>query len=156
MKKACRIPAALLAAFCFLFALGAYAAEEAPAGPGPDHRFKRMYDPGTVETVVGEVTMVNKISHSRGPGYGVHLVLKTDKEEIPVRLGPSRFLDRQEVKIGQNDRIQIKGSRVTFQGGKQAIIAAEVKKGDAFLKLRDENGVPAWSRRKDVRDKTEQ
>jgi hypothetical protein len=27
--------------------------------------------------------------------------------------------------------------------GKPAIIAQEVKKGDALLKLRDENGVPA-------------
>lgn len=36
------------------------------------------------------------------------------------------------------------GSRVTFQG-KPAVIAAEVKKGDEVLKLRDETGLPAWS-----------
>jgi hypothetical protein len=29
--------------------------------------------------------------------------------------------------------------------GKPAIIAAEVKKGDDLLRLRDEAGLPAWS-----------
>jgi hypothetical protein len=41
-------------------------------------------------------------------------------------------------------RVEVKGSRVTFAGN-PAIIAAEVKKGDALLKLRDENGIPAWA-----------
>jgi hypothetical protein len=38
----------------------------------------------------------------------------------------------------------VKGSRIIYNG-KAAIIAAEVKKGDALLKLRDENGIPAWA-----------
>ena len=42
------------------------------------------------------------------------------------------------------DLVVVKGSRVTFAGN-PAIIAAEVKKGDAVLKLRDENGFPAWA-----------
>jgi hypothetical protein len=29
--------------------------------------------------------------------------------------------------------------------GKPALIAAEVKKGDALLRLRDESGIPAWA-----------
>jgi hypothetical protein len=94
------------------------------------------------------VVKVNKIPHRRGPGYGVHLVLKTDKGEIPVHLGPSFYLDKQDVKIEEKDKVEVKGSRVTFKGGKQALLAAEVKKDGALLKLRDEDGVPAWSRRK--------
>jgi hypothetical protein len=35
------------------------------------------------------------------------------------------------------------GSRITF-AGKPAIVAAEVKKGDQVLKLRDESGTPLW------------
>ena len=38
----------------------------------------------------------------------------------------------------------MKGARVVVDG-KPALIAAEVKKGDALLKLRDAGGVPAWS-----------
>jgi hypothetical protein len=41
-------------------------------------------------------------------------------------------------------RIEVKGSRVTFEG-KPALIAAEVRKGDEVLKLRDEAGMPLWS-----------
>jgi hypothetical protein len=148
MKRSVCIPVALLAALGILFAPAAFAAEEAPGGPGSaaEKKYPRMYDPKTVETVSGEVIKVEKIPHRRGRGDGIHLILKTDKEEIPVRLGPSRYLDKQDVKIGQNDKIEVKGSRLTFRG-KTALIAAEVKKGDALLKLRDESGVPAWRRR---------
>jgi hypothetical protein len=48
------------------------------------------------------------------------------------------------MKFVPKDQVQVKGSRVTF-AGKPAIIAAEVKKGDDVLVLRDENGLPAWS-----------
>ena len=41
-------------------------------------------------------------------------------------------------------RVTGKGSRVTVQG-KPELIAAEVRKGDETLRLRDESGVPAWS-----------
>ncbi len=82
----------------------------------------------------------------------MHLTLKTEKEEIAVSLGPSWYLDKQDVKIAQNDKIEVKGSRVTFKG-KPALIAAEVKKGTALLKLRDENGVPLWGGKKEMKEK---
>jgi len=50
----------------------------------------------------------------------------------------------QSVKVEVKDNLEIRGSRVTSQG-KPAIIAAEIRKGDQILKLRDENGIPAWS-----------
>jgi hypothetical protein len=49
------------------------------------------------------------------------------------------------VRIEVNDTIVINGSRVTIDGN-PAIIAAQVKKGNEILKLRDENGIPAWRR----------
>jgi hypothetical protein len=63
---------------------------------------------------------------------------------MSVHLGPAFYLENQDVKIEPKDKVEVKGSRVTF-GGKPAIIAAEVKKGDEVLKLRDENGFPMWS-----------
>ena len=148
MKNAYRIPVVLLSVLGLLFALAAYAAEETPAGPGPRAHYKRMYDPKTVETVSGEVVQVKTIPHRRGTGSGGHLILKTAKEEIPVHLGPSFYLDKQDVKIAQNDKIEVKGSRVTTKGGNPILLAAEVKKGTDPLTLRDENGIPAWSRGK--------
>jgi hypothetical protein len=104
----------------------------------------RMYDPKTVETVKGEVVSVEKIPSPGGKGSGVHLTLKTDKETVSVELGPDWHIEKQPVKIHAKDTIEVKGSRVMVQG-KAAIIASEVKKGDQSLKLRDENGIPAWS-----------
>jgi hypothetical protein len=104
----------------------------------------RMYDPKTVETVKGEVVSVEKIPSPGGKGSGVHLMLKTDKETVSVELGPDWHIEKQPVRIQAKDTIEVKGSRVMVQG-KAAIIASEVKKGDQSLKLRDENGIPAWS-----------
>lgn len=76
--------------------------------------------------------------------YGAHMVVKTNKEEISVHLGPGWYLENQDVMIEPKNTVEVKGSRIIFEG-KPAIIAAEVKKGDQALKLRDESGLPVWS-----------
>jgi hypothetical protein len=106
--------------------------------------YNRMYDPKTVETISGEVVSVEKIARRGGRSYGIHLIVKTDGETIPVHLGPSWYIERQDITIEPKDKIEVTGSRITYQG-KPAIIAAEVKKGDEVLKLRDENGTPYWA-----------
>lgn len=114
------------------------------SGWGTGSQYNKMYNPKTVETISGEVTSVDTITPLKGMSYGVHIVVKTDKETIFVHLGPGWYIENQDIKIEPKDNIQVKGSRVTFEG-KPAIIAAEVKKGNELLKLRDENGFPAWS-----------
>jgi len=113
-------------------------------GWGPGTPYNRMYDPKSVETISGEVTSVDRITPFKGMVGGVHMNVKTDKETISVQLGPSYYLENQDVKIEAKDKVEVKGSRVSF-GGKPAIIAAEVKKGDEVLKLRDDAGFPVWS-----------
>ncbi len=148
MGKRMRIPVIVLAVLGLLAAAGAFAADSPPpGGPGGKARYQRIYDPATVETVTGDVLQVKKIPHRRGTGFGVHLILKTEKEEIPVHMGPSQYLEKQGIAIAEKDRVEVKASRVVLKG-KAVLIAAEVRKGDAVLKLRNENGVPAWSRRK--------
>ena len=105
----------------------------------------RIYNPQTVETLSGEVVSVESIpGKGGGQAGGVHLTLKTDKETLPVHLGPSWYLNKQTLKIGPQDKIEVTGSRVVF-GSKPAIIAAEVKKGDQVLKLRNQAGIPQWA-----------
>jgi hypothetical protein len=103
-----------------------------------------MYDPKAVETISGEVTVVDRITPVKGMSGGVHMNVKTDKETISVHLGPSWYLENQDVKIAAKDKVEVKGARTTF-AGKPAIIATEVKKGDEVLKLRDDSGFPVWS-----------
>ena len=120
---------------------GALAQQRRGAGGGPS---ARMYNTNTVETIRGEVVSVEKTTPPQGRGYGVHLVLKTDKETIPVHLGPASYVEKQTPRIEAKDTVEVTGSRVTLDG-KPAIIAAKVKKGKEVLKLRDETGRPAWS-----------
>jgi hypothetical protein len=121
-------------------------------GWGPGGHYGRMYDPKTVEIIKGEVVTVEKITPRTGMSYGAHVTLKTDKETISVHLGPGWYIENQDVKIEPQDTIEVKGSRTTV-AGKPAIIAAEVKKGDELLKLRDESGFPVWAgwRRRSVK-----
>lgn len=113
-------------------------------GWGMGTQYQKMYNPATVETVSGTVESIDKTTPMKGMHYGIHLLLKTDKETIPVHLGPGWYIERLDTKIEKGDKIEVKGSRITFQG-KPAIIASEVKKGDNILRLRDDNGIPAWS-----------
>jgi len=113
-------------------------------GWGQGGHYGRMYDQTTVETMSGVVIKVERITPRRGMSYGVHLLLKTDKEVISVHLGPSWFIERQDMKIKKNDSLKVKGSRIIINK-KPAIIAAEIIKGKHVLKLRDQSGIPVWA-----------
>jgi len=113
-------------------------------GWGHGDGYGRMYNKNTVDTVKGTVVKLEKIYPMRGMRYGIHLILKTEKETISVHLGPGWYIENQDIKILKGDKIEVKGSRITYNN-KTAIIAAEVKKSDSVLKLRDENGFPMWA-----------
>ena len=113
-------------------------------GWGMGSQYNRMYNPATVETISGTVESVDKVTPMKGMNSGIHALLKTDKETISVHLGPEWYIERLDVKIVKGDKIEVKGSRVTF-AGKPALIAGELKKGDQALVLRDAGGIPVWA-----------
>ena len=105
-----------------------------------------QYNPRTVVTVSGVVVNKTPASVKQGLPYLVYLTLQTEEGQIAVFLGPNLYVDQLTVKIYTLDRIQVTGSKVMW-GGKTVILAAEVKKGDQVVKVRDRNGVPVWSGR---------
>lgn len=113
-------------------------------GWGKDTPYSRMYNQKTVETISGEVVSVDIITPMKGMCYGVHLMVKTAKETVSIHLGPGWYIENQDTKIEPKDKVEVTGSRITLEG-KPAIIAAEVKKGEKTLKLRNKKGVPLWS-----------
>ena len=113
-------------------------------GWGAVGQYSRIYDPKTTETITGEVTRIDTITPLKGMSYGIHLVLQTDRETISVHLGPSWYIERLDMKLHRGDSVTVTGSRVAIKG-RPLLIAAELKKGEAVLKLRDENGVPVWA-----------
>lgn len=110
-------------------------------GPGPSGR---NYDPSTVEMLAGDVVSVDRVAAGKGRSGGVHLTLKTDRETVPVHLGPAWYVDKQKVHVERGDHVEVEGSRVSFEE-KPAIIARQVKKGGDTLTLRNDAGVPAWA-----------
>lgn len=114
------------------------------AGWGSGSQYSRLYDPQTIETISGKIISIERITPMQGMSHGIRLMVKTAKETIPVHLGPEWYVTNQDMQLQINERVEIKGSRITFNG-KPAIIATEVKKGDKILTLRDSNGLPLWS-----------
>jgi hypothetical protein len=91
-------------------------------GWGMGGAYARHFDPKTVETLEGEVKKVETAVPKRGMSRGIHLVLKTAKEELSVHLGPQWFLERQDFTVDPKDRLTVVGSRVAIDG-KPAVIA---------------------------------
>lgn len=147
MKRNGMIGVAVLAVLAFTVSLAA-------AGPGRGGRdsggwgmgggYQGMYNPGTVETVTGTIGSIDRTVPMKGMSRGVHLMLKTEKGPVSVHLGPEWYVERLDGMLAKDDLVEVKGSRVTFAGN-PAIIAAEVRKGDAVLRLRHGNGIPAWA-----------
>jgi hypothetical protein len=113
-------------------------------GWGHKSEYQRMYNPRTIATVKGVVVEVEQIIPTTGMCSGIHLTLKTDSDVKSVHLGPSWFIERQEMKIEKGDAIEVTGSKIEYKG-EPVVIAAEIKKKDMLLKLRDKDGFPRWS-----------
>ena len=115
-------------------------------GWGMGTPYQRMYDPDKVEIIKGTVEAVETVAPMKGMHRAVTLIVKTDKETIPIHLGPEWYIERLDIKILKGDTIEVRGSRVSFDG-KPIIIAAEIKmeKGEHIIVLRDDAGIPVWA-----------
>lgn len=125
-------------------------------GDGPGYRwqgsggwgmgtpYQRMYEPAKMETIKGTVEALETLAPMRGMHKAVALKVKVDSETMTVHLGPEWYISRLDTKIVKGDKVEVKGMRATFDN-KPAIIAAEVKRGDDVLVLRNESGAPVWA-----------
>jgi hypothetical protein len=108
------------------------------SGAGP------LYDPDTVTTLKGTVDAVTVLPARGGRAGGMHIALKTDGQAMEVHLGPTWFLQGEGFEIAKGDAVEVIGSVVDSEGA-TFLIAREVKKGQKAVRLRDEQGIPAWS-----------
>ena len=86
-----------------------------------------MYDTKTVETITGEVVAVNRVPSGKDRAGGVHLMLKTDAEEIAVhehrKTPPERLRDVADGAGGQGHDIPQRDHHdiaVAFEGARLA------------------------------------
>jgi hypothetical protein len=113
--------------------------------PGASDR--QLYNPQTVTTVQGQVEDLGSYGKQGWrvtPGMAIQgLVLKTANGNLTVNLGPPWYVSKQGFTLQTGDTLEVTGSKVT-QDEKTVLLAAEVKKNDQTLKVRDEKGAPLF------------
>src|SRR5690348_17235652 len=107
---------------------------------GPRQGRSRHYNPATEVRETGTVESVRQVDSHQG-WSGTHILLKTDKEDLDVHLGPTAFIAESGFTFAKGDRIEVLGSRMKV-GATDALLAREVKKDGKTLVLRDANGIP--------------
>jgi hypothetical protein len=120
-------------------------AQRGSGGWCSNNNYSRQFNPSAIETLKGSVISVDKITPETGMSTGFHLMVKSEKgENISIHLGPSWYIDNQDIQFVAGDAIEVKGSKITYQNA-PAIIAMTVQKGEQLLNLRDKNGNPSWN-----------
>lgn len=120
---------------------GAWAQTEPCAQAG--EKGSRCFDPQTVTTIRGTVVDTGGLGAALGLSGMIEIRVRTEQETLPVQLAPREYLDTQNTKVEQDDRVEVTGSRI-IADNRPMIIAMEVRKGDQVLKLRDKQGHPLW------------
>ena len=101
------------------------------------------YDVSKEVKIKGIIEDVKEMSMGKGE-VGIHLMVKTDKETIEVRLCPSGYLKDFEVAFTKGQQVEVTGSRIKVDD-RDVILAREVVQGNNTVTLRDKQGGPVWT-----------
>lgn len=137
----------ILSNLLFFFYLTPAIAQNDTRGWERNSAYNRMYDRNSVVEVKGEIVAVERIIPTTGMSAGFHLMINTGKETISVHLGPTWYIDSQNFELEVGQKVDIEGSQVLLNA-QYVIIARKVEIGSRVLNLRDRNGIPKWSGRR--------
>jgi len=102
------------------------------------------YDPATEAVFKGTVEEVRDRQCPVSGGMGSHVILKLENgTTIEVHLASTKFMKEYELVFSPGDELEIKGSKVVFEGV-ETIFAREVKRGNDVYVFRDKDGKPVW------------
>ena len=107
------------------------------------------YDTATTIDIMVVVADVKAVADGN-PLNGAHLIVRPESaransDTTDVYLAPDEYLKDMGCHFAKGDRIQVKGSKIKFNGG-PAVLAREVRINSTTLYLRDERGVPYWKK----------
>jgi hypothetical protein len=109
----------------------------------PGAGYMVLFDPSSMATVEGTVVRVHQVPSPKVWLTSVHALVRTKHGDVSVNLGPSWFLDNQELHLTVDDRISVTGSRVKANGV-ESLIAVTVTRNEEVLQLRATDGTPVW------------
>ena len=105
------------------------------------------YDPAAEITVSGIVDRIwTEDCLGCGCDGGTHVTLKTEGATYEAHLGPTCYLVGKGWELLRGERIEVTGAPLPYRGEGKALVVREMKRGNETLLLRDETGVPLWSR----------
>ena len=99
------------------------------------------YDPSTETTITGTIEEIHTLDSMCQSG--THLMVKTDKGNTEVALGPTKFLADQKVELKKGDQVQIVGANTNNRRG-EMFVARQITSSGKTVKLRDDRGVSSW------------
>ena len=94
-----------------------------------------MYNPGTVQTVTGQILQITRNQLPGDSQQVTYLSLKTPAETLSVRTAPQKILSDSGVNLQPGMQVSVTGSRVTYQN-KPMLIASSITAGNRTLSLR--------------------
>ena len=113
--------------------------------PGLGDPYKKIFNAKTVKTISGQIIRVDQVPEY-GFGPQLRLTVFVDRNDIvPVYLGPAFYLlgPQQAKHLKAGNKVIVTGSQVTVKD-EPLMIAVSVKLGNELLRLRDQEGIPAW------------
>ena len=102
------------------------------------------YDATKEVVLTGTVDAVTTMEGRMGMA-GIHVELNAAGAPVAVHLGPSSYLKEKGLELAKGDTVEVTGARLQIDGV-DSLLAREVKKGSLSVTLRDERGMPLWSR----------
>ena len=124
-----------------------YAPTSEPRGGGwgVDTPYGRLYDPAKEQTISGQVVSIETSAPMPGMAPGMQMLVQTDNgKSTRVQVGPAWYLERQDLDIKENTRVQVCGARAEIDG-QPVLMAREVQFDGQVITLRDAQGTPIWS-----------
>jgi hypothetical protein len=118
-----------------------------PIGPPPfDIREQHNVPPehSLPTTADGEVLGVDRQSPGRELSEGLTVRLRAGGDApVLVQLAPGWYLDEHGIGYGPSERLTVRGKRARGPDG-QILIATEIRSGERWIQVRDEEGRPLW------------
>jgi sporulation protein YlmC with PRC-barrel domain len=119
--------------------------ESKSGGWGVDTPYSRLYDPAKEQTISGQVVSIETSAPMSGMAPGMQMLVQTDDgKSTRVQVGPVWYLERQDLDIKENTRVQVTGARAEIEG-QPVLMARDVQFDGQVITLRDAQGMPMWS-----------
>jgi sporulation protein YlmC with PRC-barrel domain len=114
-------------------------------GWGVDTPYGRLYDPAKEQTISGPVVSIETSAPLPGMAPGMQMLVQTDDgKSTRVQVGPAWYMERQDLDVKENTRVQVTGARAEIDG-QPVLMAREVQLDGQIITLRDAQGLPMWS-----------